>query len=170
MRFRSEVRSHWRSWLVVAVLAGVAGGLVLSAAAGARRTHSALARHLVAFRFPDAWIMVGTNPDNNTGYRPTIRRVRSLRYVEASAVTGVLAYCARDARDQALGPLGPAAVQFLVNLDGRDGVALHRPKLLAGRTPDPARPREALLDSRAAQRFGVGPGDVIPMRVFPFFE
>ena len=65
--------------------------------------------------------------------------------------------------------VGPQAVVFLVSLDGRDGVALHRPKLLAGRNPDPAQPSEVLLDSRAAQRFGVHPGDVIPIRVFRFF-
>jgi hypothetical protein len=165
MRFRSEVRSRWRSWLVVAVLAGVAGGLVLTAAAGARRTHSALARHLVAFRFPDAWIMApNVDQDNKTAHRPIIRFVRSIRYVEASAITGVLSPCARDAHDRAVALLGPEPVQFLVNLDGRDGVALHRPKLLAGRTPDQRRPREALVDTRAAKRFGVRPGGMILIR------
>ncbi len=54
-----------------------------------------------------------------------------------------------------------------MNLDGRDGVALHRPKVLAGRIPDRGRPREVLVDTRAAQRFGVRPGGVIPIRVFP---
>ena len=29
MRFRSELCARWRGWLVVALLAGVAGGLVL---------------------------------------------------------------------------------------------------------------------------------------------
>jgi putative ABC transport system permease protein len=165
MRFRSEVRSRWRSWLVVAVLAGVAGGLVLTAAAGARRTHSVLARHLVAFRFPDAWIMApNVDQDNKTAHRPIIHGVRSIGYVEASAVTGALSYCARDAQHRAVAPLGPEPVQFLVNLDGRDGVALHRPKLLAGRTPDQRRPREVLVDTRAAKRFGVGAGGMILIR------
>ena len=168
MRFRSELRSRWRGWLVVAVLAGVAGGFVLTAAAGARRTDSALARHLVAFRFPDAWIDISNSePDNNTAYRSTIRRVRSLSYVEASAVTGLLSYCARDAQNRPVALLGPEAVQFLVNVDGRDGAALHWPKVLAGRTPDLSRPREVLVDTRAAKRFGVRPGGVIPIRVFP---
>src|SRR5436190_1059528 len=170
MRFLSELRARWRGWLVVAVLAGVAGGLVLTAAAGARRTHSSLARHLVAFRFPDAWIGISNSGPDNTIYRPTIRRVRSLPYVEASAVSGLLAYCARDTQNRSVGLLGPEAVQFLVNLDGRDGVALHRPKLLAGRVPDPGRPREVLVDTRAAQRFGVRPGGTIPIRVFPGWD
>ena len=54
-----------------------------------------------------------------------------------------------------------------MNVDGRYGVSLRRPKLLSGRLPDPRRAREVLLDSRTAGRFGVQPGDVIPMRVFP---
>src|SRR5262249_18170797 len=167
LRFRSELRSRWRGWLFVAVLAGIAGGLVLTAAAGARRTNSALARHLMAYHFPDAWISIGNFGPDNATYRPTLRRVRSLPYVEASAATGLLSYCARDAQNRSVGLLGPQAVQFLVSIDGRDGVLLHRPKLLSGRIPDPDRPREVLLDSRAASRFGVRPGGVIPIRVFP---
>ena len=57
-----------------------------------------------------------------------------------------------------------------MNLDGRDGVALHQPKLLAGRVPEPGRPREVLLDTRAAQRFGARPGGMIPIRVFPGWD
>ncbi|MFL5920966.1 MAG: FtsX-like permease family protein [Gaiellaceae bacterium] len=166
LRFRRELRSRWRGWLVVAVLAGVAGGAVLTAAAGARRTHSALGRHLVAYRFPDASLQMSNSGPDNTTYKRTIQEIRSLPDVEASAVTGFLSYCARDAQNRPVSFLGPQAVQFLVNIDGRDGVDLHRPKVLAGRTPDPARPREVLLDTRAARRFGVRPGGLIPIRVF----
>jgi parvulin-like peptidyl-prolyl isomerase len=164
MRFLAELRSRWRTWLTLAVLAGVGGGFVVAAAAGARRTDSALARHLGAYRFPDA--TVGAEEVN----RRNSARLQALPQVQASALDAELAYCARDAKDRSVIDVGPQAVVFLVSLDGRDGVALHQPKLLAGREPDPARPREALLDSRAAQRFGVGPGDVIPMRLFPSFE
>jgi PPIC-type PPIASE domain/FtsX-like permease family len=165
MRFRAELRSRWTTWLTLALLAGVAGGLVVAGIAGARRTDSALARHLEAYRFPDA--TVGFSNGSNS--IRAIRRARALSFVQASALDAELAYCARDARDTPVIDNGPQAVWFLVSLDGRDGVALHRPKLLAGRRPDPARPREVLLDSRAAHRFGVRPGDVIPIRVFPFF-
>jgi hypothetical protein len=166
LRFRRELRSRWRGWLVVAVLAGVAGGAVLTAAAGARRTQSALGRHLVAYRFPDAWLHMSNSGPDNTAYKRAIQVIRSSPDVEASAVTGLLSYCARDAQTRPVSFLGPQAVQFLVNIDGRDGVALHRLKVLAGRLPDPARPREVLVDTRAARRFGVRPGGVISTRVF----
>jgi PPIC-type PPIASE domain/FtsX-like permease family len=164
LRFRAELRSRWRTWLALAVLAGTAGGLVIAGIAAARRTDSALARHLEAYRFPD-----GTLDFSNSTARSTIAQVASLPPVRASALDAELAYCARDASNRPVIDNGPQAVEFLVSLDGHDGRALHRPKLFAGREPDPTRPREVLLDSRTAQRFGVRPGDVIPIRVFPHF-
>jgi parvulin-like peptidyl-prolyl isomerase len=170
MRFLAELRARWRTWLTLAVLAGVAGSFVVAAAAGARRTDSALARHHGAYRFPDATLGAEDVGDEKRDLlRRRLARLRALPQVQALALDAELAYCARDAKDRSVIDVGPQAVWFLVSLDGRDGLALHRPKLLAGRQPDPTRPREALLDSRAAQRFGVGPGDVIPMRVFPSF-
>jgi hypothetical protein len=38
---RAGLRARWRSWLVLAVLTGLAGGLVTAVAAGARRTDAA---------------------------------------------------------------------------------------------------------------------------------
>ncbi len=166
MRFRADLRSGWRTWLTLAVLAGIAGGFVMAGFAGARRTDSALGRHFYANRFPEATVVL-TNRISHLG--PTYAYIRALPQVGASALDAELAYCARDARDRPVLDEGPQAVQFYVSLDGRDGVALRRPKLLVGRTPDPTRPNEVLLDSRAARRFGVRPGDAIPIRVFPTF-
>ena len=46
--FGSEFRRRWRSWLVLAVLIAVVGGLVLAAAAAGRRTATAFPRFVVA--------------------------------------------------------------------------------------------------------------------------
>src|SRR3954467_6776501 len=120
MRFRAELRGAWRGLLVVAILAGGAGGVVLTAAAGARRTHSALARHLVAFRFPDAWVHLSNRGADNTYYRRTLRRIEPLPQVQTTAVTGLLSYCARDAQNRSVSLLGPDAVRFTVSIDGGD--------------------------------------------------
>ena len=156
MRFRAELRSHWRAWLTLAVLAGLAGGLVVAAAAGARRTDSALARHLVAYRFPDARV----------GASDLYDQFRALPQVEATYESLTLAFAARDAEDRPVLSIGPRAMAVEVSVDGRDGRSLARWKLLAGRAPDASRPGEALVDSRAAETLGVEPGDEIRLRVY----
>jgi predicted lysophospholipase L1 biosynthesis ABC-type transport system permease subunit len=42
-----ELRARWRPWLAIAVMTGVAGGVVIAAAAGARRTDSDALRAFV---------------------------------------------------------------------------------------------------------------------------
>ena len=59
IRFRAELRSRWRSWLGLAVVAGLAGGLVIGMTAGARRTESALDRYFAATRLGDAYVYRG---------------------------------------------------------------------------------------------------------------
>ncbi len=156
MRSAAELRSSWRSWLALAVLAGLSGGVVVAAAAGARRTDSALARHVVAYRFPDV----------SVGNSELFDRVRALPQVAATSESLSLAYVARDARGRPVLSLGPHAMKVEVSLDGRDGAALGRWKLLAGRRPHSQRRDEALVDSRAAKTLGVGPGGAIRLRVF----
>ena len=48
--FRAELRSRWRAWVALTLLVGIAGGVVLAAAAGARRTDSSVGRYHVATR------------------------------------------------------------------------------------------------------------------------
>lgn len=50
---RADLRSRWRGWLSIALLLAVAGGVVLTTAAGARRTDTAYARLLRSSRGAD---------------------------------------------------------------------------------------------------------------------
>ena len=52
-----ELRARWLGWAVLALIVGLAGGVVLTAAAGARRTDSAYPRFLTAYRASD--VLVG---------------------------------------------------------------------------------------------------------------
>ena len=54
-RFRAELRARWKSVVVLAVLAGIAGGVTLAAIAGARRTDSAFSRLLTETDAARCW-------------------------------------------------------------------------------------------------------------------
>ena len=65
VRLRSEARARWRDWLVLAVLAGLAGGATIACLAGARRTETAYPRFLKGTRAFDVLVTNGgTTKDN----------------------------------------------------------------------------------------------------------
>ena len=51
---RAELRRRWRSWLALAALVALVGGLVLAAAAAGRRTASAFPRFVGTYGFDAA--------------------------------------------------------------------------------------------------------------------
>jgi len=55
-RLKAELRSRWRAWAAIALLVGLAGGVVLTTAAGARRTDTAYARYLAQSRAADVLV------------------------------------------------------------------------------------------------------------------
>jgi hypothetical protein len=57
-----ELRTRWRGWAVLVLLVGLAGGAVMTAAAGARRTSSAYPRYLRASHASDLLISVARWP------------------------------------------------------------------------------------------------------------
>src|SRR5262245_45926938 len=159
MRFLVDLRSHWRSWRTVAVLTGLAGGVLIAAAAGARRTDSALERHLVAYDFRDVSLQSQAN-------RSALVQVGKGSQVAASAIDADLTFDhVRDAHGHPIQVVGPHAMMMYASTDGRDGFALDRWKLLAGRRYNPTSPNEAVLDSRAAHTFAARPGDTIRFSV-----
>jgi hypothetical protein len=157
MRFQTELRAGWQAWLTLAALAGLAGGLLLAAEAGARRTDSALARHLVAYRLPDVRVTVP-----NDAYA----RVGALPQVDAASVEVEVAFTARDRQNEPVLAAGPRAMSIQMGVDRLDTKELQAGKLLAGRHADPDRPNEALVDARAAETLGVEPRDKFHLRVF----
>ena len=82
-RFRVELRGHWRAWLALALLAGIAAGVVMVAFAGARRTASSLHRVVVAQRAADVLI----NPNAGDISKSQLQHIESRPEVASAAAT-----------------------------------------------------------------------------------
>ena len=67
-----ELRTRWRGWVVLVLLVGLAGGAVMTAAAGARRTSSAYPRYLRASHASD--LLVSVAGTGLTGYYGALAR------------------------------------------------------------------------------------------------
>jgi hypothetical protein len=151
-RARAELRQRWRAMLLLAVLVGVAGGVVLAAVAGARRTATVTDRFLAWHR--------GTNVAVGVQGVDT-EAVRRLPMVADVAEGGYLV----------LVPAGPSGgpdpdafgqINPYVGLGPWPGDS-NRPLLVAGRLPSPERPLEAAVDETLADRRRLRPGDTLRM-------
>jgi hypothetical protein len=138
MLVRSELRGRWRSWLVLAVLAGLSGALVIAVAAGARRTDAAYSGLAAWSGPPDAMIELGPGAGPGFGSVPaaTVERLP-----QVTAAAELFAFTA----------LEPATIIVLAPADsGIPGSFWHR-KLLAGRLPAPDQPGQVDISFTVAQ-------------------
>ncbi len=142
--FHAGFRRRWRSWLAIALLISVVGGLVLAAAAAGRRTEYAFPRFVAAHGF-DA-VVYATRPVPGVAHLPSV----------ASATELVLP----DAGNPKCGCTRP--------INGNDfGVAVPTGRgpslstLVSGRMPDPSEPDQVLASFTLQQDDGVHIGSVI---------
>src|SRR5215472_5872043 len=148
-----ELRARWLGWIVLALLVALAGGVVLTAAAGARRTDSAYPRFLAASKASD--VLVSPAGNGAGGYDNALARLPG-----AAAVAPLVGL-------QALPP-GPGgkldgAAVVVAPLDGRFDRTLEIPKMLAGRPPRPDRPDEVMINQIGAQALHVRVGSKLEM-------
>ena len=144
----AELRRHWRGALLLAVLVGLAGGVVLATVAGARRTASADERYRDATSSGDVTLF-------HPRYEPDrIERLRELPQVEAVAP---IAYYVM----QPVGSDGAAALEVASPRDGRWMWEIDRPLGVEGRLAE--RVDEVALGERAAGALGVGIGDTVEL-------
>ncbi len=148
-----EFHARWKGWAVLVLLVGLAGGVVLTAAAGARRTDTAYPRFLVAYKGSD--VLVGPAGERFGGF-----------YDDALARLPGVAAIAPIVGLQAL-PVGPGGklvgATVAAPLDGRFGHTLEVPKMLAGRQPGPDRPGEVMVDQIAARDLHLRVGSRLEM-------
>ena len=147
-----QLRARWRSWALLAAIVGLTGAVVLTAAAGARRTDSAYGRFLQASHAAN--LLVSPNNTGFGGYYAALARLPGAQVV--APIIGV----------QAL-PLqpGPKLVeaQVYAAADGSYGHVIERPRVIAGRLPDPTRVHEVALDLMAAQQLHAHVGGTVTL-------
>jgi hypothetical protein len=146
-----RLRASWRAWAALALLTGLAGGVVMTAAAGARRTENAYPQFLRSTATAD--VLVGPAGSGVGGFDLAIGRLPGV--VQIAPVVGLNCYplLADGKIDEASEVAAPQ--------DGRLGRQLERPKMLAGRQPLPGRADEVMVDQVAARALGLHVGSVL---------
>jgi ABC-type lipoprotein release transport system permease subunit len=129
----AEARRRWRTWLGLALLVGLFGGVVTAAAAGARRTDDAYIRFVQA-NHGASYLVEDFVPNSEAA-------------VLAPAAVAALPSVAEADSFRVFGPVSDIGFNLVASPDGRAfGTGLNRPKLIQGRLPDPARTDEAVAD------------------------
>jgi ABC-type lipoprotein release transport system permease subunit len=155
MRLRAELRSRWRAWLTLAVLAGVGAGLVIATAAAARRTDDAVARYRAAAEVFDVW--VGQNEMSAAAFA----RVENLPQVARAIRSFDVAFWGRTDAGRAV---TVNDVELNAPINGPDA-GHERTKYLSGRPPDPTRADEIYVGARAAEENDLQVGSTLRVRV-----
>ena len=157
MRVRLLTRARLAASVALAVVIGLAGGTVLAAAAGARRTQSAYPRLLETTKVEDI-LVSAQGSGQGSGFYAALAK---LPEVTASGVeAGINLSPVTDGKATLLGGAST------VSLDGAAGFRIHRSKIIAGRYPDPNRIDEAFANRTAAQLLHAHVGERFPMRLF----
>jgi hypothetical protein len=142
--FHTELRRRWRSWLAIAILISVVGGLVLAAAAAGRRTNSAFPRFVAAHGFDT--VVYATRPVPKVAHLPGVASASELVLPDSGNPT---CDCAHRINES----------DFAVAVSPPIGPSLFT--LVSGRLPDPSDPDQVLASFTLQQDDGVQVGTVI---------
>jgi hypothetical protein len=141
MVLRAQVRQHGKSWLALAVLAALVGGLVMAATVTARATAAAFPDFLGRYGYDDT--VYTARPLPQLAKMPQVTQVTLVRAPFVVAVG-----CASCAAINASGGFDA------FELAPRD--LARTVKLVAGRMPDQSDPGEALAQLRSPTTAGSG--------------
>ncbi|HEV3292251.1 MAG TPA: FtsX-like permease family protein, partial [Streptosporangiaceae bacterium] len=157
LRLRADVRLGWRTLAALALLLGLIGGVVLTAAAGARRTDTAYPRLL-------SWASA-TQVDilPFSGERAPRYYAAMARLPQAAAVSAQILYqIALPARHGA-----PQLVEAFSSPDGTMGVSSDRVKIVQGRMFTSRAPGQAVIDPQLASLVHLRPGGTLHLLGIP---
>ncbi len=160
LSLRAELRLRWRVLAALAVLLGVIGGVVLTAAAGARRTDTAYPRLLqwanaaqvdLSYRAP-GW-------SGPPGYYAALARLPQVASLSTAVVYNVVLPVRHG--------LPTTSVQAMASPDRALGVSADRVKILQGQMFSPAAVGQALIDPQLAAVEHLRPGDTLHLLGVP---
>ena len=147
---RTEIRRRWRTWLAVALLVGIGGGLAMGSLAAARRTDTAYPRFLQSADPPDLVL----DPDFEADDADFLDAVEALPAVAHRS----------DAQAVALGQVVDGRIEMsgvgttVASTDGERFYERDRVHVVEGRMPDPDLADEVLVSEGVAAE-GVAVGD-----------
>src|SRR5205809_7049997 len=155
MRSRAELRTRLGSIVALSIIVGLIGGVVIAAAAGARRTLTAYPRLLQAENAMD--LVVDVTGRNHDDVRRILDEVRHLPGVADSAQVSLAKGSLKIP-----GRKKPGDVFALVSPDGF-GVTVNAAKILEGRMADPSSTDEIVPSNAVASDLGLHVGETVQL-------
>lgn len=163
-RFRVTLGHRWGSYLAVALLVGLVGGVAMASIAAARRTQSSFSVFLASTNPSDLSVPTfgaSASGSYSASLTTEIARLRGVKHVEAWI--SVNAVPLRRDGVPILGHL--AQIYSAASVDGlyfnQDRVAV-----IQGRMADPRRPDEFVMTAEAARLLGLHVGESVPYGLF----
>jgi ABC-type antimicrobial peptide transport system permease subunit len=157
LTLRAELRQRWRPMLGLAVLLGVIGGVVLTAAAGAQRTDTAYPRLLRTANAGQLLLI-------SSQYTPAVFYARLRRLPQVASLSEASLYDALLPGQH--GP-GSTVVEAFSSPNDSFGVTGDRVRILSGRAFNPVDPRAVMIDQQLAAREHLHPGSTLHIFVVP---
>lgn len=146
------LRGGGRRTVAFVLLVGLAAGVVLASAVGARRTQTAVVRLADYSRLPDISFFGPLPLVEQASRLPAVAQFGRSTYAPLSFVD-----VPEDERER--------LVPF-VSLDGTHLSAIERPIIVAGRLPRPDQPYEIAVSEKVADRRAADPGAVLRAQTF----
>jgi ABC-type antimicrobial peptide transport system permease subunit len=158
LRLRVDVRLRWRALVGLALLLGLVSGVVLTAAAGARRTDTAYPR-LLSWASAAQVDILPESSRPTPGYDAALARLPQVAAMSA-AVDYQMALPVRH---------GPPVTQVetLSSPDRTWGISIDRVKILQGQVFNPGTAGQAMIDPQLASLEHVQPGGTLHLLGIP---
>ena len=158
LALRADLRARWRAMAGLALLLGLIGGVVLTAAAGARRTDTAYPRLLQWARAAQV-VVVPTGNGLPTAYFTALGR---LPQVASMSTTGLYQTVLPTRRGQQLVP-----VDTMSSPDRALGISADRVKIVTGRLFSPRAAGQAMINQKLADAEHLRPGGLLHLLLIP---